>query len=295
MEIELSNLGMKYGQTQVFSELNARLTSGGLIGLLGPNGAGKSTLIKLLTTLAKPTTGDVRLNGDSIISKPNNMRKLLGYLPQQVPFYPNLTATEYLTYIASIKGISNKDARIQSDALLHQVNLANTGNKQLKDFSGGMQQRVGIAATLLGDPQVIIADEPSTGLDPEERVTLRNLFAELASERLVIISTHIVSDIEAIADDLLILNQGQFMYHGSPNELLKQSDGYVWEYSLSEHENTANNRSDQMSSALISLIQGAQSIKVRQITARIDEQNAHAVTPTLEEAYIGVLNGVIKL
>lgn len=162
MEIQLDNLGMKFGQIQIFSELNATLKSGGLIGLLGPNGAGKSTLIKILTTLVKPTSGDVRFDGQSIVRKPGRMRQVLGYLPQQVPFYPNLTADEYLAYIANIKGMSHRDVQTQIHALLEKVNLENTGNKQLKDFSGGMQQRIGIAATLLNDPLVIIADEPST-------------------------------------------------------------------------------------------------------------------------------------
>ncbi|WP_421016865.1 ATP-binding cassette domain-containing protein [Furfurilactobacillus cerevisiae] len=290
VEIQLDNLGMKFGQIQIFSGLSATLKSGGLIGLLGPNGAGKSTLIKILTTLVKPTSGDVRFDGQSIVRKPGRMRQVLGYLPQQVPFYPNLTANAYLAYIANIKGMSRRDVQTQIHALLEKVNLENTGNKQLKDFSGGMQQRIGIAATLLNDPLVIIADEPSTGLDPEERVALRTLLAELARERLVIISTHIVSDIEAIADDLLILNQGHFMYHGSPNELLRRSDGYVWEYPMSERGQVSNDEA-----SLVSLVQGIDGINVRQIAAQVGHSDAHLVVPTLEEAYIGALNGVIPL
>lgn len=294
MDLELQNLSMRYGKTNILFNLSVKLHSGGLIGLLGPNGAGKTTLLKLLTTLQKPSQGDILLNGTSIVSKPNAMRKVLGYLPQQVPYFPNLTVDEYLTYIANMKGIASKARMSQITFLLERLHLTDTKNKKLKDFSGGMRQRVGIAATLLNTPPVIIADEPTTGLDPEERVTLRNILGELANDHLVLVSTHIVSDIEAIASRILIIKNGKFLYQGSPTSLMKKCDGYVWQYPLTKVQNftTSPGQLDQPTS---SLIQQPTGVKVREITKQPLVNDAHQVLPSLEEAYLGALRGVVKI
>lgn len=293
MDLSIRNLSMRYGQTTIFSDLNATLHTGGLIGLLGPNGAGKTTLLKILTTLQKPSGGDVLVNGESIVSQPDVMKRVLGYLPQQVPYFPNLTANEYLSYISKMKGMTAKKALKQIDSLLERLHLANVGNKRLKDFSGGMRQRVGIAATLLNDPAIVIADEPSTGLDPEERVTLRNILAELAHDHLVLLSTHIVSDVEAIAGQILVIKNGRFLYQGTPNELIKRSVGYVWEYPVTENQAASMTR--QLEQPTNSLIQRPNGIQVREIAKKPRQENAKQVLPSLEEAYLGALKGVITL
>lgn len=294
MNLSIHNLGMNYGKIEIFSKLNADLESGNLIGLLGPNGAGKTTLIKILTTLLKPTAGEVMIDGKNIISHPQIMRDILGYLPQQVPYFPNLTAKEYLNYIAGMKGMDAKKANHQVKILLEKLHLDKTGNKYLKNFSGGMRQRVGIAATLLNDPKIIIADEPSTGLDPEERAVLRNILSELASNHLVLLSTHIVSDVEAIASQVLLIKDGHFLYQGTPEELVKKSTGYVWEYAIEKNANSFET-SKQLEQPTISLIQKSDGIQIREIIEKTQQLNAKQVSPTLEEAYLGVIKGVIKL
>lgn len=218
---------MNFGEHVVLDRVDTSLTTGGLI---GPNGAGKSTFIKILATLIKPSSGEVLLDRQNILENPRKMRELLGYLPQQVPYYPNLTVHEYLNYIAAIKGIPTTLGEQQISALLTQFHLSNTGKTKLKDFSGGMRQRVGLVATLLGDPKIIIVDEPTTGLDPMERATMRNILSELATTRIVILSTHIVSDIEAVATKLLILKAGKFIYQGTSMGLIDQVKNHVWEY-----------------------------------------------------------------
>lgn len=293
MDLSIQNLSMSYGKATIFSGLNAELHSGGLIGLLGPNGAGKTTLLKILTTLQKPTSGEVLVNGTSLLSHPKAMQKVLGYLPQQVPYFPNLTAMEYLNYVAGMKGMRPHQALEQSQSLLESLHLSDTANKRLKEFSGGMRQRVGIAATLLNDPQIIIADEPSTGLDPEERVTLRNLLAELANDHLVLLSTHIVSDIEAIAGQILVLQSGHFLYQGTPGELIKRSVGDVWEYPISA-DWTSPVIVKQLNQPTTSLIQRPDGIRIREISKRPPLPQAQSVTPNLEEAYLGLLKGVIQ-
>jgi ABC-2 type transport system ATP-binding protein len=174
MEISCKNLTMRFGNKTALENVSLKLKSGSLIGLIGSNGAGKSTLMNLLATLRKPTAGDILINGKSILKNPNHLRKTLGYVPQSVPIYPELSASEFLFYIAAAKGIQSTYAKKQIPQLLEQFHLSDTGSRPLAAFSGGMRQRVGLSAALLGDPKVIIADEPSTGLDPEERVGLRN-------------------------------------------------------------------------------------------------------------------------
>lgn len=238
MHLTIENISLQYDKTPVLTNLNADLVSGELIGLLGPNGAGKTSLLKILTTLQSPNKGDILLDGKSIIKRPKLIQKVLGYLPQQIPYFPNLTAVEYLNYVAVMKGVATNQIGSQIKSLLDRLHLSKTGHKKLKDFSGGMRQRVGIAATLLNNPPIIIADEPTAGLDPQERVSLRNLLAELANDHLVLVSTHIVSDIEAVANQILLLQSGQFLYRGTPTNLMTKSNGYVWEYPLSHNKSS---------------------------------------------------------
>jgi ABC-2 type transport system ATP-binding protein len=193
----------------------------GILGLLGPNGAGKSTLMRILATVAKPTAGKATWNGVDITAKPNVIREVLGYLPQDFGIYPNLNAVEFLEYLAAVRGLDARTARKRIDDLLVLVNLVEARKRPLGGYSGGMRQRIGIAQALLNDPKLLIVDEPTVGLDPEERVRFRDLLGEMSGERIVILSTHIVSDVEAIASDIAIVAEGRLLTRGSPAEITR--------------------------------------------------------------------------
>jgi len=195
----------------------------GILGLLGPNGAGKSTLMRILATVAKPTSGRATWNGADIVATPNTVREVLGYLPQDFGIYPNLTAVEFLLYLAAVRGLDAKTARKRIDDLLVLVNLVEARKRPLGGYSGGMRQRIGIAQALLNDPQLLIVDEPTVGLDPEERVRFRDLLGEMRGERIVILSTHIVSDVEAIASEIAIVGAGRLLARGTPAELMRSA------------------------------------------------------------------------
>ena len=202
MEISIKGLSKRYkGNKLALKDFDLELRNG-ILGLIGPNGAGKSTLMRILSTISLPTEGLVTLDGSDIVKSPDKIRKTLGYLPQDFGVYPNLTALEFLEYIAAIKGFTGKSMKIRIEALLEKLNLWPVRNHPIKTYSGGMKQRIGIAQVLLGDPKLLILDEPTVGLDPEERVRFRNLLTELSGERIVILSSHIVSDIETIANDI---------------------------------------------------------------------------------------------
>jgi len=225
MKLQIKNVVKKYGSNTALSGLNLEITSGGVFGLLGPNGAGKSTLMKILATLIEPTKGNCMLNGTDICKQPNVMRQVLGYLPQDAAVYPNLTAPEFLDYIASLKSLKARDAKKQISTLLDIFNLSPYTKRRLSDYSGGMRQRVGISAALLGDPKVIIVDEPSVGLDPVERINLRNLLMDMAKDRIVILSTHIISDIESTATQLALIQEGELLFRGSPKDFTQHTNG----------------------------------------------------------------------
>ena len=195
----------------------------GILGLLGPNGAGKSTLMRMLATVTKPTSGTIHFNGLDVMRSPDSLRRTLGYLPQDFGIYPHLSAIEFLEYMGALKGMSRKPLRARIDTLLDVLNLTHARSRALGGFSGGMRQRVGIAQALLNDPKLLIVDEPSAGLDPEERVRLRTLLSEMASDRIVILSTHICSDVENVAARVAIVGQGRLLADGSPASLLQGS------------------------------------------------------------------------
>jgi ABC-2 type transport system ATP-binding protein len=193
----------------------------GVLGLLGPNGAGKSTLMRILATVTRPTAGRAAWNGDDIVSHPNAVREVLGYLPQDFGVYPNLNAVEFLRYLAAVRGLPAAAARKRIDELLVFVNLVDARKRPLGGYSGGMRQRIGIAQALLNDPKLLIVDEPTVGLDPEERVRFRSLVEELSGERIVILSTHIVPDVEAVASDIAIIAEGRLLARGTPDALAR--------------------------------------------------------------------------
>ena len=227
MEISIKSLSKKYkGNKYGLKNFNLELKNG-ILGLIGPNGAGKSTLMRILATISKPTEGLITLDGADIVKYPDTVRKVLGYLPQDFGVYPNLTAMEFLEYIAAIKGYAGKSMRLRIEALLEELNLASVRNRAIGTYSGGMKQRIGIAQVLLGDPKLLILDEPTVGLDPEERIRFRNLLRDLSGERIVILSSHIVSDIETIASDVAIVYQGRVLEHGFGIEKGKLEDVYL--------------------------------------------------------------------
>jgi len=238
MKLETSNLGKQY-RRDFWGLRDFSLEVGpGILGLLGPNGAGKSTFMRMLATITRPTEGTITWNGTDIVKSPDTMRAILGYLPQDFGVYPNLTAIEFLEYMAAIKGLNGNETKRRIDELLQVVNLAEAAKRPLGGYSGGMKQRVGIAQALLNDPQLLIVDEPTVGLDPEERVRFRNLLSDLSGERIVILSTHIVSDVEATATRIVLINKGLLLREAAPEDLLKELDGKVWEWVVSSDDLT---------------------------------------------------------
>jgi ABC-2 type transport system ATP-binding protein len=227
MEISIQGISKKYrGNKFGLKDFNLELKNG-ITGLIGPNGAGKSTLMRILATISKPTEGKITLDGIDIVKFPDTVRKILGYLPQDFGVYPNLTAMEFLEYIAAIKGFTGKSIKQRIEALLEELNLTVVRNRPIGTYSGGMKQRIGIAQVLLGDPKLLILDEPTVGLDPEERVRFRNLLTELSGERIVILSSHIVSDIETMAGDITIVFQGRVLEHSFATEKGSLEDTYL--------------------------------------------------------------------
>jgi ABC-2 type transport system ATP-binding protein len=206
----------------------------GMFGLLGPNGAGKTTLMKVLATLLEPDEGAAELNGVDLVVQKGKARRVLGYLPQEFGFYPTLTAEQTLDYFIKLKGITDgRERRTLIDALLERVNLSSVRKQRVGGFSGGMRQRLGIAQALIGQPELIIVDEPTAGLDPEERVRFHNLLSETASEKaVVILSTHIVSDVSNLCSRMAVIRQGEILASSTPAEAVRQLDGSVWEASV---------------------------------------------------------------
>ncbi|KFN47383.1 ABC transporter ATP-binding protein [Arenimonas composti] len=257
----------------------------GIVGLLGPNGAGKSTLMRILATLAKPATGSVRWNGTDIVRAPDVLRAALGYLPQDFGVYQALSAREFLAYLAAVKGMSAQRARERIEVCLAEVGLADAADRRLGGFSGGMRQRVGIAQALLDDPRLLIVDEPTVGLDPEERLRFRHLITALAGERLVILSTHIVSDIEASATSLAVLARGRLRFQGDPEALIAQAQGHAWDWTVPASA-LAEARARH---AVTSSLRRPDGIRLRVVAAAAPSADAVAVTPSLEDAYLWLL------
>jgi ABC-2 type transport system ATP-binding protein len=254
----------------------------GILGLVGPNGAGKSTLMRILATVTKPTQGRVTWSGTDIVRAPNGLRAVLGYLPQDFGVYPNLNAIEFLEYMAAIKGLDGRAARQRIDELLQVVNLVDARKRPLGGYSGGMKQRVGIAQALLNDPHLLIVDEPTAGLDPEERVRFRNLLSDLSGERIVILSTHIVSDVEASASQIALIRQGRLIHCATPEALLRGVEGKVWEWTVPSPELAALRERHLISGT----IRHSDGVHVRAVADALPAPGAEAIPPRLEDAYL---------
>jgi ABC-2 type transport system ATP-binding protein len=263
------------------------LTQGpGILGLLGPNGAGKSTLMRLLATLARPTSGRILWNGVDVVRDPKALRRALGYLPQAFGVYPTLSAREFLAYMAAVKGLPSRETGSAVERVLAAVGLAHAADRRLADFSGGMRQRVGIAQALLNEPTLIVVDEPTVGLDPEERLRFRQLIAELARERLVLLSTHIVSDVDSSADRIAVMRDGRLIANGTPGDLLARAAGQVWACELAEAELAALRERHPVSH--VERVSGG--LRVHAIARTAPLPAASPVAPTLEDAYLACLH-----
>lgn len=287
MRLTINNLGKEYkrgfwGLKDFSLEIKP-----GILGLLGPNGAGKSTFMRMLATITKPTDGSIKWNDVDIIKSPDTLRDVLGYLPQDFGVYPNLNAIEFLEYMAAIKGLDASTAKKRIDELLQIVNLKDAAKRPLGGYSGGMKQRVGIAQALLNDPQLLIVDEPTVGLDPEERVRFRNLLSDLSGKRIVILSTHIVSDVEATATYIALVNKGQLLREAAPESLLNEIEGKVWEWTIHSDDLPALKSKHIVSGT----IRKSDGVQVRVVSNGQPTAESRSVSPNLEDAYLYFIGG----
>jgi len=281
MELLLDRLTKQYGSKIAVDCVSATLKPG-VYGLLGANGAGKTTLMRMLCAILESTSGEVLLNGKEITSLGADYRNVLGYLPQDFGYYPNYTAMEFLMYVAALKGIPKDMAKKRANELLEVVGLSNVANKKVKTFSGGMKQRVGIAQALLNNPGILILDEPTAGLDPKERVRFRNIISSLGKNRIVLLSTHIVSDIEYIADCILMMKNGELIRQGTENEMNADVQGYVWKCVVPECEVQRLNEKYVVSN----LRNSGENVELRIVSDIQPTKNAETTEATLEDAYL---------
>ena len=282
MQLTVNNLGKQY-KSDFWGLKDFSLDiKPGILGLLGPNGAGKSTFMRMLATITRPTDGTITWNGVNVVKSPDVLRDVLGYLPQDFGVYPNLNAIEFLEYMAAIKGLDAVSAKRRIDELLQLTNLVEAAKRPLGGYSGGMKQRVGIAQALLNDPQLLIVDEPTVGLDPEERVRFRNLLSDLSGERIVILSTHIVSDVEATATHIALVNKGQLLREAAPEKLLNELENKVWEWTVHSDDLPALKQKHIVSGT----IRRSDGVQVRVVSADKPDADAQNVSPNLEDAYL---------
>jgi ABC-2 type transport system ATP-binding protein len=283
MALEIRNLTKQYNKHKTGLYDYSITIDKGVLGLLGPNGAGKSTLMKIIATISKPTKGTLFLDGVDIVNNPDKIRKVLGYLPQDFGVYPNLNAYEFLEYIAAMKGVGGKDLRKRIDMLLEGVNLTADAKRPIGSYSGGMKQRIGIAQALLNDPKVLIFDEPTVGLDPEERVRFRQLISEMASDCIIILSSHIVSDIETIADEVAIMKNGILLEKAIQPDIIKKVEGLVFELLVDNTQLDAF-KTRQL---VIDTSRQRDRTKVRYILrSDLPEPGSVEINATLEDAYL---------
>jgi ABC-2 type transport system ATP-binding protein len=258
----------------------------GVFGLLGPNGSGKTTLMRILATLLEPSAGDAYIDGHDLRRDKPAIRRMLGYMPQEFGFYPSLTAHETLDYFALLCHMNDpKERRDRIGESLERVNLGQYAGRRVSTFSGGMKQRLGIAQALLNHPSVLIVDEPTSGLDPEERIRLRNLLAELASGRIVILSTHIVSDVEVTSERLAILHMGELRYAGTLKDLLAPLEGRTWIIDITEEELSAVR--DEF--FVTGVFRSATGMQVRALADEMSHPRGYGTAPTLDDAYVATM------
>lgn len=275
------NLTKRFGDFTAVDDMNIRITNG-VYGLLGANGAGKTTLMRMICTLLTPTSGQILCDGKDIQKMEGEYRNLLGYLPQEFGFYPEFSVKDYLLYIASLKGIRPVVAKKRVKELLEQVGLSKAANKKMKKLSGGMKRRVGIAQAILNNPKILILDEPTAGLDPMERVRFRNMISELSKERIVILSTHIVSDVEYIANEIWLMKNGRLVQQGSLDVVLDSMPEKVWSFVTSQAEAEKFMKQYKVSN----MKTDRDGVELRIISAQQPSASAEAVQPNLEDVFL---------
>jgi ABC-2 type transport system ATP-binding protein len=281
MELTLERLNKRYGQQWALHQLSLRL-SPGLLGLVGPNGAGKTSLMRMIATLLEPTEGRILWNGQDIRTHGHLLRQVLGYLPQDFGIYPEFTGRQFLRYLAAMKGLPSSLLHQRVDEVLEMVNLEQVADRKLPTYSGGMKQRIGIAQALLNDPELLIVDEPTAGLDPSERVRFRTLLASLTRNRIVLLSTHIISDVEAVASRLVILQEGRVLSDTAPEALLVTARGGVWSVTVDQATALHLQASYQVST-MVNQVSG---VTLRLVSPTRPHEAAVVVDPSLEEAYL---------
>lgn len=284
MNIQIKDLSQVYkNDFRALNKVNLEIESG-MFGLLGPNGAGKSTLMRILVTLLNPSHGDILVNGKSLSKNRSEVRSYLGYLPQDFRFFSKLKTWEFLDYAASLTGIKNKKERLKAvDHMLEQVGLFDVRNRYANKLSGGMKRRLGIAQALIGDPKIIIVDEPTTGLDPEERIRFRNILSNLSQQDVIIIlSTHIVGDISSTCQQMALLNKGQVHFQGTPEMFVNQSSGHVFNTNVTFEQLKLIGEQYPV----ITSVPGANGYEIEFVADEVKGWDTKLVEPNLEHAYV---------
>lgn len=289
MELKIEDLTKIFQGTAAVSHVSYTMKKG-VYGLLGVNGAGKTTLMRMLCTLLKPTEGGIFLDGNDIFRMGAEYRKILGYLPQDFGYYPDFTVNDYLMYIASIKGVHRAAAGKRVQELLDQVGLSKVRGRKMKKLSGGMKRRVGIAQAMLNQPSILVLDEPTSGLDPNERVRFRNLISEFAQDRLVLLSTHIVSDIESIANEILFMQDGELLHTGTPEEITAGMQERVWRLTVPVQEASKYDKIYKVANR--KTVSGG--IMLRILSAEQPHAEAEEEAATLEDVFLSYSNEEVE-
>jgi len=281
MNLTIDNVSKKFGNKKALNELSLELTNG-VYGILGANGSGKTTLMRILASVMKPSSGKILLDGQDIFIMDHQYRELVGYLPQHVGLYKDFSAEKFLKYIAYLKGLSREETQEKVTEVLALVGLTDNRKNKLGQFSGGMKRRIGIAQALLNDPKILIVDEPTAGLDPKERIRFRNLLSKISSNRIVLLSTHIVSDIEFIAKEILVLKEGQLIQKETPQKLLKGIEDKVWTVIVEDTEIL----SFQSKYKVSNINREENKVQLRILSDTKPHNNAKNETPNLEDLYL---------
>ena len=286
MEIVIDNLSKRYGKKEAIKNLSLKIPSG-MYGLLGRNGAGKTSLMRILAALSVPTNGDIWLNGVSM-KETAKIREMVGYLPQDFSMYRSMTVLGAMDYLGLLSDIPKEIRKERIDELLEKVNLKDNAKTKVKALSGGMKRRLGIAQALLHNPQILIVDEPTTGLDPEERIRFRNLLSDFADDRIVLLSTHIASDIESICDGVAVLNDGRLLFHGSTEELIRRADGKIYLITASKELD----RHIKEKYVCLNMSNTRTGIQYRILSDTPPEEKGKIQSPTLEDGYMYLLHQI---
>lgn len=286
MEIVIDNLSKRYGKKEAIKNLSLKIPSG-MYGLLGRNGAGKTSLMRILAALSVPTNGDIWLNGVSM-KETAKIREMVGYLPQDFSMYRSMTVLGAMDYLGLLSDIPKEIRKERIDELLEKVNLKDNARTKIKALSGGMKRRLGIAQALLHNPQILIVDEPTTGLDPEERIRFRNLLSDFADDRIVLLSTHIASDIESICDGVAVLNDGRLLFHGSTEELIRRADGKIYLITASKELD----RHIKEKYVCLNMSNTRTGIQYRILSDTPPKEKGKIQSPTLEDGYMYLLHQI---